>query len=134
MSYDLHLERFADGAAESTDFRPLWALVEPHVVAEEEEHEFVRIETEAGGAELYGLTSSTGQASSLMISRHEEGTYDLIVELARAGGMAVLLPDGPVVITDESHRDDLPADLVANSPVRIAADGETLRKLVLEVE
>ena len=120
MSYDVFFQGFEGGDAAAGGGGAVRAVLEPHVTQSDAEHSFVRIEVEDGGADAY-------LSDDHMMVNHPQGTgiRDLLVRAAAAANWTILLPDGPAVLTTESQRSELPAEL-AESAVLISGGAELL--------
>ena len=120
MAYDVFFQGFKGGDAADGGGEAVRTMLEPHVTKSEPEHNFLRIEVEDGGADVY-------LSDDHMMVNHAGGsaTWDLLVRAAAAASWTILLPDGPAVLTTESQRSELPAEL-AESAVLISGGAELL--------
>jgi hypothetical protein len=114
VSYDVHLLRFVDGEPEPRRADRVHELLVGAADAPPDEHGYSRVSWEGGEADLYGMTKSPeDEVESMMFSRPagDERIFDLIYQVASAGEMVVLLPDGAVCLTDPQHAAHLPEDV-----------------------
>lgn len=95
------------------------AVVAAHIVREEPEHSFVRIEVGDGGADLY-LDDDD------MMANHISGTepWDLLVDGAKAAGWVILPAGCSTCVTDDGQRKHLPEGL--DLDVRVVTSGADL--------
>lgn len=112
MSYDVFFQGFKGGDAMAGGGEAVRTILAPDVARSEPEHSFPRIEVEDGGADVY-------LSDDHMMVNHAGGTdtWDLIVRAAAAANWTILLPDGPPVLTIESQRSELPAELAEDAVV-----------------
>jgi hypothetical protein len=123
VSFDVFLMRFDRGDAVELDAPRILELLEPAIV--EREGSFARLRTTDGEADVYGL-DSTG---SLMVN-HASGAaiWDLLVDVARAGQLAIIPGGCATCIVEEEQRADLPEGVP--EPVEVIASGSELRLLI----
>lgn len=116
MSYDVFLFRFEHGQPVRVDGARLRELIEPLIVRGDEQHDQVTLRAADGGdARVYGVSDDP---ECVMFTHWSWGDIcDLMADLARELGMAVVPPDRPTMITDERQRSDLPEDLRAEAVV-----------------
>lgn len=124
MSPDVFFQGFRAGAAGTDGGAAMRAVLEPWVVHRAEELEFLQVEVGDGVADVYVSDDS-------MLSNHVTGTdpWDLLVRGARAAGWVVLPTGAPACLTEESQRDELPADLAPGAV--LVTSGEDLLAVVL---
>lgn len=118
VAFDIFLQAFRDGDAADTDVELILSVVDPCI--RRRDQWCVRIETNDGGADVYGLDTSV---RSLMIS-HASGreVWDLIYDMAQSAGMTVMPTGCPACVTDEDVLRDLPLELAASAIVVSSAD------------
>ncbi len=122
MSFDVFLQSFSKGKASDANANAARKVLEPHVV--ESDGGWARIETADGEADLYGYDTLN---RGLMVN-HAAGSdiWDLLVEVASAGGMVIMPVGCRTCVTDQVAVDDLPSDL-ATSAVVVASGTDLLR-------
>jgi hypothetical protein len=114
VGYDIHLLRFVDGEPKARVANRVHELLSRAAEAEPDQHGYARVSWEGGEADVYGVTRSANESTdSILFSRPagSERIFDLIYAIARAGEMAVLLPDGAVCLVEPDHAEHLPAEL-----------------------
>ncbi|NEA99950.1 hypothetical protein [Streptomyces sp. SID13726] len=132
MSYSLHIWRFVDGEPVPMDETAIRAVLGPVTVGGIPNtglpEDWGDLEAEDGGeATVYG------GAQELMFTHCSPGRIlDLIAELARRTGAAVMPDDCPMVVTSEADRRHLPeafrAEAIVVAPE--ALTGRTLQLLI----
>lgn len=128
MSFDVFLQRFVDGDTADLDARALRAVLDSHIARDDRSWKVQRLSFDDGSAEIYGADDLS---RGLMLT-HVKGLHgwDVIVELARAGSLAVLAVGCPTAVHDASLLLHLPVELRDDAVV--VADGADLRaKLAL---
>jgi hypothetical protein len=125
VSFDIFFQAFAHGDPVDADEPAATAVLVPWVSGEEPDYKFVRVETSDGGADVYGY----GTANSLMIN-HAAGRaiWDLMFDVAKAGGYVVLPVGCPTCVTRPEQVDDLPEELRAD--VVVVHSGDDLLRVV----
>jgi hypothetical protein len=116
VSYDIHLARFVHGKPESRQADRVYELLADAVNEPADQHEYSRVVWHGGEADLYGMPESAqDQVGSITFSRPsgDERIFDLIFQVADAGEMVVLLPDGEACLTDPQQAQHLPDDVRA---------------------
>ena len=108
MSFDIFLQGFVGGGGAPGDRAAAIAIVTP-LLADPVSDGFGRIVTADGEADIYGLGDND---QGLMIN-HANGRqiWQLIVDVARAAGYAVLPVGCPVCVVDEVMIAHLPDEL-----------------------
>ena len=126
MSFDIFLQGFVDGEAAPGDRASAIAIVTP-LLAGPVSDGFGRIVTVDGEADIYGLGDSD---QGLMIN-HVSGRqiWQLIIDVARAAGYAVLPVGGPVCVVDEVMIGHLPDELRHHAV--LVRDGGDLERAVV---
>ena len=116
MSFDIFLQRFVDGEAVDADVDSMLAILGPLIT--DRTASWARIVTADGGADVYGIDNP---ASGLMIN-HASGraVWDVLFELARTAGMAIMPVGCPTSVTDPGLIDALPA---ASLPAGVVTSG-----------
>lgn len=114
MSFDIIFQAFADGEAIDANESAASAVLSSWVTEREPQHQFVRIETPDGGADVYGF----GTPDGLMIN-HASGraVWDVMFAVAVACGYSVLPPGCPTCVTAAGQRAHLPTALQDESVV-----------------
>ena len=84
-----------------------------------------------GEADVYGPKHPDEPVDNVMFSRpaEDDAIFDLLFEVAKEGGMAILLPDGIVCLVDEAHATELPED-VADWPRHVTTTGLELAAVI----
>lgn len=126
MSFDVFFQGFVGGDAAAGGGPEMRGVLEPHIVEEEPEHDFVQIRVGAGSADLYLSDDS-------MMANHVVGDepWEVLVAGARAAGW-VLIPTGcSTCITDEGQRTALPTEL--QQDVVLIATGADLLAVIRAV-
>jgi hypothetical protein len=123
VSFDIFLQRFHEGDAVEGDGQAILSLLEPLI--KERSSGFGRAVTEDGGADIYGLDHPE---VGVMIN-HAEGVriWDLIVELARVGGMVVMPVGCPVCGVDPEAGRHLPPKA---PPFEVIESGADLLRVI----
>ena len=123
MSFDVFLQRFADGDAAPADADALLAVLEPLIAVPF--HGGAQIATVDGGADVY----MSDPGSSLMFSRPAgQQVWDLMYDLALVGGLAVMPVGCGTGVVDEATLAELPESIP--QPVRVVRSGADLIDLV----
>lgn len=108
MSFDILLVRLSEQA----DDGAVWGLLEASWDAPPDEHTYARVRRGIGEAELYA--EPLGEPlRSLMFSRPKGGheIFDLIVEVARAGRMAIMPVGCPPCVATNEDLENVPDDM-----------------------
>jgi hypothetical protein len=118
VSFDIFLQRFVNGKAVDADGDSMLAILEPLITARS--GGWARIITADGHADVYGIDDP---ASGLVIN-HASGraVWDVVFELARAAGMAVMPVGCRTSVTDPGLIDALPAGSPRAEVVTSGAD------------
>ena len=126
MSFDVFLERFDDGESVDIDPAAVQAVLEPLVRDRSPEHEYVRITTADGEADVYGYV--TPMVGLLVNELEGEAVWDVLVDVARAAGLAISPEGGPTAVTDRSVVTHLPEELAGD--VVLVSSGAELQAAV----
>lgn len=118
MSYDIFLQRFDHGDAAPFDPTAVADVLDSLVV--ERRGGFARLETADGEADVYGLD---GTASLMVNHATGEAIWDVLVDVATAGHLAILLGN-TTVVPDERVIEHLPVEL--SHSVEISRSGADL--------
>lgn len=120
MSFDIFLHRFVGGDISEGDARFAQAYLDPMITRRDES--WARLETVDGEADLYGYNSL---GSHLMIT-HASGRaiWDVMFELARIAGFAVMPVGCGTCITDATDPSDLPPEVPR--PITVIRSGQDL--------
>lgn len=123
MSFDIFLQRFVDGEAVDADGDSILAILDPLITGRS--GSWAKIVTADGEADVYGIDAP---GSGLMVN-HASGraVWDVLFELARATGMAVMPVGCRSSVTDADLIDALPA--VSPSAVVVTSGAEILATL-----
>jgi len=106
VSFDIFLQGFAGGDACTAGAAAAERVLTPYVVGEADEA-FARLQTDDGGAEVYGLGSD-----SLLVSRPSgQRVFALLVEVATIAGWAIMPVGCATCVADEALIRDLPDEL-----------------------
>lgn len=135
MSYDIHLLRFIAGEPEACPAGRVHDLLREAAGRPPDEHRYARVSWRGGEADVYGVPRAADEPiDSVTFSRPaaDDRIFDLIVEVARAGDMAILLPDGVACLVDAAHSDQLPVD-VACWPQHLVRSGQELAAVIREL-
>jgi hypothetical protein len=124
MSFDIFFQRFAAGGPSRADGDAVEAYLTPMI--KERSRSCTRIETADGEADVYGFDSFS---NGLMIN-HASGRaiWDVMFELARIGGYAVMPVGCGTCITDATDPSDLPAEVPG--PTVVVHSGQHLLEVV----
>ncbi len=124
MSFDIFFLRFKDGERSEGDDRAVEKFLAP--LLEERDGSWARVRTVDGEADLYGMDTL---GSSLMINHASGGRiWDLMFELARVGGFAVIPVGCGTCITPSTNPSDLPPQ--APRPISVVTSGAELLAVV----
>lgn len=123
MSFDVFLERFSGGESVDIDPATVQSVLEPFVTERSPDHEFVRIATADGGAQVYGYV--TPMIGLLVHEFDGDAIWDVLVDVARAAGLAISPEGSPTVVTHPSVLTQLPED-VAGSALVVGSGAELL--------
>ena len=122
MSFDVILQRFsAEPSAQDDD---VLQVLEGFIEFREED--WVRLRTVDGEADLYGVASPL---SGLMVN-HLSGraVWEVVFDLARSFGFAVMPVGCPTCVTEEQQIGDLPPELAGDAIV--VSSGAELQRIV----
>ncbi len=119
MSFDVFLQAFRDGDAATADGAAAFAILEPRIA--DRGDAWARIRTADGGADLYGIDDPS---TSLMVN-HADGDqiWEVVYDLAFAGGYAVMPVGCPTCVTNDEVRRHLPRG-IAESAIVVGAGAE----------
>lgn len=125
MSFDIHFLRFEGGVPAEADAVAVEAFLAPFIDRRGEWGATLR--TNDGDAELYGLERVGG---GCMIT-HASGRaiWDVMYDLARVGGFAVIPVGCGTCIPPSVDRSDLPPE--APAPITVVSSGRELLNVVL---
>ncbi len=129
VSFDVFVQAFSDGDAARADADGVRAVLAPHV-SEIGPSGYARLTTAGGQADLYGYDDLGSGFMANKISG--EGAWEIVVQAARAAGLAIMPVGCPTCVTSESTTADLPAELA--SDVRLVETGAELRSVVERAE
>lgn len=135
MSYDIRLLRFVDGGPQANPAGRVHDLLREAAARPPDEDGYARVVWQGGQADAYGVPRAPDEpVDSVMFSRpaEDDRIFDLIVEVARAGDMTILLPDGVACLVDGAHADQLPPDL-AGWPRHLVRSGQDLARVIREL-
>ncbi len=107
------LQAFRDGNAAEMDTERVEAVLAAYV--QDRDGSFVRLATEDGEADCYGL----GEGPLMVNHASGERIWDVLVEAARAANLAVMPVDAPGCVTDEAMVGHLPEELRDDVPSRL---------------
>ena len=127
MSYDVVLQRFRDGEPEPVEEPQVWRLLEEAWQEPPDEFDFCRVRRGEDEGDLYAV-QPRAPVDSLMFNHAEPRIYELMYDLAAAGGMAIILPDvGPFLVREE-QRKHLPPELRRRASV-VSSGAELVRAI-----
>lgn len=129
VSFDIHLQAFARGAAASRDGGPVRRLLLDHAVRHEPAHGFVDVRHGDGAAEVYGVPEEGASLDGLMFTHVSGGAFDLLVRVARTADLVVLPGAAPTCVVAEHQVHDLPAELRATEVV-VVHNGRELVEVI----
>lgn len=123
-SFDIFFQRFPEGSLSPSGVRAVEELLAPLI--EERDGAWARIRTLDGEADLYGTDTL---AAHFMIN-HASGRaiWDVMFDLARVGGFAVMPVGCGTCITPSTRPSDLPPEVPG--PIRVVASGAELLGVV----
>jgi hypothetical protein len=124
MSFDIFFQRFAAGGPSRADGDAVEAYLAPMI--KERSRFCTRIGTADGEADVYGFDSL---ATGVMIN-HASGRaiWDVMFELARIGGYAVMPVGCGTCITEVTDPSDLPAEVP--EPIMVVRSAQELLNMV----
>ena len=124
MSFDVFFQRFAAGGPSAADAGAVEAYLSQMI--KEQSRYCTRIGTIDGEADVYGLDSL---ATGVMIN-HASGRaiWDVMFELARIGGYAIMPVGSGTCITEAVDPSDLPAEVP--EPITVVRSGRDLLDVV----
>jgi hypothetical protein len=126
MSFDVFLQGFRNGDSANGDGAEVRKALDPFIM--ESGETWARVTTADGGAEAYGLDDvSTGLMFTHLSGRE---IWDVVFDVARAGGFVVMPVGCPVGVLDEGDIEDLPASLVEDAGAVVVTTGADLLQLV----
>lgn len=120
VSFDIFFQRFERGGAALVDMVSVRSALGPFAVSAEES--FVRVATEDGGADIYGLNGADG-----FMANHVEGRqiWDLLVEVSIATDLVIMPIGCPICLTSADQTSALPEDL-RNDTVVVTSGADLL--------
>jgi hypothetical protein len=123
VSFDIFIQAFSGGQAASGRPAAARRTLTPFLTAAPD-NGYALVRTADGEADVYGL-----DGDSLMIN-HASGRqiWQLMVDLARAGGYVIMPIGCPTCVLDPAHVTELPVQL--QDTVVVIATGEDLRRVV----
>jgi hypothetical protein len=122
VSYDMFVQAFADGDAAPMP-SAAFDVFRPHIDRTEPERHFWHLRAPDGGEADIHVDAAPGTFDSLMINHFSEGSaLDLLAEFTIRAGGVILASDGPVMLTAETQREDLPEGLEGNAIIIRSAD------------
>ncbi len=112
MEIDAYFQGFDEGAEAPGGGARMREVLAPHVVREEPEHDYLRVEVGASGADVY-------LDEDHMLVNHVEGepAWELLLQGARAANWVAVAPGGPVCLVDETQRRHLPPEYAEGGAV-----------------
>ena len=124
MSFDIVFCPVVDDEDAARDREAGMAILDPLV--DERGDGWAHIRTSDGGADVYGLTDPDAD----LMFNHASGraVWNVMFELARAAGFAVLPIGCGTCVVDEAHRDRLPAGMP--EPIHLVTSGAELLSVV----
>jgi len=107
VSFDIFLQSFAGGEAAPGDPVAARRVLDPYLAAPPDGNGYAKVRTDDGEADVYGVGSD-----SLMIN-HASGTliWQVVVDVAEAGGYVILPIGVPACLVREEMTGDLPGEL-----------------------
>jgi hypothetical protein len=123
VGFDIFLQGFAGEDASMAGAASAERVLRPYLLGEADEA-FARLQTDDGGAEVYGLGTD-----SLLVSRPSgQRVYELLVEVATIAGWAIMPVGCATCVTDEAMIRDLPAEL--SDDVVLVRSGDDLMDVI----
>jgi hypothetical protein len=120
VSFDVFLQRFGPGEADS---EAVLAGLKPYLVESDQGFD---LRFDDGDAAIYGLDDP---GSGFMVNHISGGqAWDVLVAVARRGGLAILPVGCPAAVTNEDQLSDLPDRLRENA--KVVHTGEDLVRLI----
>jgi hypothetical protein len=123
VSFDVFLQSFRCGEAASGEPGAALRELEPYLVGAPSSG-CARVRTGDGNADVYGL----GGADLMINQASGELIWQVIVDVARAAGYAIMPVGCPVCVVRDEMIDDLPGDLQDGALV-VRSGGELLRAI-----
>ncbi len=120
MSFGIYLQAFRDGDASEGDGDAALALLRPFIAAREED--FVRLATQDGEADVYGLDDPGNGLTFDHVSGR--AAWDLIYAVSRSAGFVVMPVGCGTLLPDESLRVHLPDGVP--EPIVTVGSGEEI--------
>ncbi|MBF4163972.1 hypothetical protein [Nocardioides acrostichi] len=123
MSFDVYFQRFRNRDTEPGGGEAMRQVLAPHIVREDPEHSFARVEYGDGEADVY-------LGPDGMKADHVTGTapWDLLVQGARAADWVVMPVGCPACLTDEGQRAHMPEGL--DDEAVLIASGQDLLAVI----
>lgn len=125
MSWSVYLENFRQRPIENEP--EVRALVEPLL-----DRNHYNVVLDGLPTEIYGIDDDPITGLSFSRLKGDE-VWELIYKVAVLSDTAILPQDGPVCITDQSHRDWLPREIVDEVGLRIVGSGADIVRVVSEI-
>jgi hypothetical protein len=126
VSLGVYLQGFRNGDSASVEGSKVWQALEPHVV--DSGDTWAKVCVGDGDAEVYGVDDfSTGLMFTHLNGRE---VWDMVFEVARAGGCVVVPAEGPVGVLDEVDAQHVPAALSDAVGVVVVSSGSDLLRLI----
>jgi hypothetical protein len=126
VGFDIFLQGFAGGDACTAGSAAAERVLTPFVLGEADEA-FARLQTDDGGAEVYGLGSD-----SLLVSRPTgQRVFGLLVEAASVAGWAIMPVGCATCVTDDAVIKELPDEL--RDDVVLVRSGDDLMDVIERV-
>ena len=124
MSFDIFFQAFADGDGSVGNGDAAAAVLRP--VTTVRDGSFARIVTSDGGADMFGVDALD---QGVMIN-HASGlvVWDVMYELARVGGYAIMPVGCPTCVTSEDGLCDLPEGL--GDDAKVISSGADLLSVI----
>ncbi|MDD9375135.1 hypothetical protein M8Z33_00290 [Streptomyces sp. ZAF1911] len=127
MSFDIFVMRFDKGETAPLDMAVAHEVLDPFTVARDPEADVLWVRTAEGDeADVYlqppdGITFNRFGSGGIM---------DLLADLLRRLDAVLVVPGGPVVLTRDEARHQLPEAMVDDCPVVVARTGAEIDRAI----